>query len=179
MNLYFITSSKGKFTEVSSVIPDIKHLTIDLPEIQEIDPKKIISAKLQEAFKHHSDECIVEDTSLYLDCLNGLPGPLIKWFLKNIGNEGVFKIGEKFENTKATAKTFIGYAKSASDIHFFEGDVSGNVVYPRGDKGFGWNPIFQPEGSTKTFAEMELPEKRKYSMREIAAQKLGKYLFSK
>lgn len=178
MNLYFITGNKGKLTEMQSIIPDLKHLDIDLPELQEIDPKKIITAKLHEAFKHHSGQFIVEDTSLYLDCLNGLPGPLIKWFLKTMGNEGVYKIAEKFGNTKATAKTIIGYAKSVTDIHFFEGDVTGNVVSPRGNNGFGWNPIFQPEGSQKTFAEMELEEKRTYSMREIAAQKLKDFLRS-
>lgn len=176
MQLYFITGSKGKFTEVESVLANIKHLDIDLPEIQEIDPKKIITAKLYEALKHHTGEFIVEDTSLYLDCLNGLPGPLIKWFLKTNGNEGVAKIAEAFKNSKASAKTFIGYAKSPTDIHFFEGEVRGDIVSPRGEKGFGWNPIFQPDGSAKTFAEMELSEKRKYSMREIAVQKLKKFI---
>ncbi len=176
MNLYFITGSKGKFNEVASLIPYIKHLDIDLPEIQDIDPKKIITAKLHEAFNHHSGEFIVEDTSLYLDCLNGLPGPLIKWFLKTIQTEGVAKIAESFGNTKAIAKTFIGYAKSDSDIHFFEGEVSGDVVYPRGDHGFGWDTIFQPDGSSKTFGQMELSEKKKFSMREIAAQKLKNFL---
>ena len=179
MNLYFITGSKKKFNEIQSVLSNIKHLDIDLPEIQEIDPKKIIKAKLHEAFKHHSGQFIVEDTSLYLDCLNGLPGPLIKWFLKTNGNEGVAKIAETFKNSKATAKTFIGYAKSNTDIHFFEGEVEGTIVNPRGKKGFGWNPIFMPKGSAKTFGEMELSEKRKYSMREIAAQKLNNFLVRK
>lgn len=176
MNLYFITGSKGKFTEVASIVNNIKHLDIDLPEIQEIDQKKIITAKLHEAFKHHSGEFIVEDTSLYLDCLNGLPGPLIKWFLKTIKTEGVAKIAESYGNTKAVAKTFIGYAKSNTDIHFFEGEVTGNVVYPRGEYGFGFDPIFQPKGSLKTFGQMKLSEKKQYSMREIAAQKLNNFL---
>ena len=86
MSLYFITGSKGKFAEVQLIIPNLKQLNIDLPEIQELDPKKIIEAKLQSAFEHRSGEFIVEDTSLYLDCLNGLPGPLIKWFIKTIKN---------------------------------------------------------------------------------------------
>jgi non-canonical purine NTP pyrophosphatase (RdgB/HAM1 family) len=177
MNLYFITGNKGKLTEMQAIIPELKHLDIDLPELQEIDPKKIISAKLHEAFKHHSGEFIVEDTSLYLECLNGLPGPLIKWFLKTIGLDGIYKIAESFNNTKAVAKTIIGFAASEKEIHFFEGEISGNIVKPRGSNGFGWNPIFQPNGSEKTFAEMELNEKRKYSMREIAARKLHYFLY--
>lgn len=177
MSLFFITGSKGKFSELQLIIPNLKHLDIDLPEIQELDPKKIIEAKLQMAFKHYSGEFIVEDTSLYLDCLNGLPGPLIKWFIKTIKNEGIAKIAEKFDNAKAVARTFIGYAKSREDIHFFEGAVAGEIVYPRGNNGFGWNPIFQPNGETRTFGQMSLAEKQKFSMRKIAANKLQLFLF--
>ena len=174
--LYLITTSKGKFTEVQQVIPNLQHLNIDLPEIQELNPKKIIEAKLQSACKYHSGEFIVEDTSLYLDCLNGLPGPLIKWFIKTIKNEGLAEIAEKFGNKKAVARTFIGYAKSREDIHFFEGSVEGQIVAPRGEHGFGWNPIFQPDGETRTFGQMSLAEKQKFSMRKIAADKLKKFL---
>jgi inosine triphosphate pyrophosphatase len=175
-SLYFITGSTGKFAELQSIIPFIQQKDIDLPEIQEIDPKKIITAKLDEAFQHHSGEFIVEDTSLYFDCLNGLPGPLIKWFMKTIGNDGLYKITETFGNNNAKAKTFIGYAKSKSEIHFFEGEIRGKIVKPRGEKGFGWDAIFQPEGETKTFAEMDLEEKKKFSMRRIAAEKLQTFL---
>ena len=86
MNLYFITGNKNKFEEVKSILPNTEQLDIDLPEIQDIDAKIIIRAKLLAALKHKDGEFIVEDTSLYLDCLGGLPGPLIKWFMKNMGN---------------------------------------------------------------------------------------------
>ena len=177
--LYLITTSKGKFTEVQQVIPNLQHLNIDLPEIQELNPKKIIEAKLQSACKYHSGEFIVEDTSLYLDCLNGLPGPLIKWFIKTIKNEGLAEIAEKFGNKKAAARTYIGYAKSREDIHFFEGEVKGKIVRSRGKHGFGWNPIFQPDGTNKTFGEMKLEEKQKFSMRRIVADKLKMFLNNK
>ncbi len=73
MEIYFITGNKNKFEEAKSVIPELQQLDIDLPEIQEIDAKTIIKAKLAEAFRYKQSEFIVEDTSLYLDCLNGLP----------------------------------------------------------------------------------------------------------
>lgn len=176
MSLYFITGSSRKFSEIQSIISHIQQKDIDLPEIQELDPKRIITAKLHEAFQHCSGECIVEDTSLYFDCLHGLPGPLIKWFMKTIGNEGLYTLTKALENHKATSKTLIGYAKSKDDMYFFEGEVKGTIVFPRGDKGFGWDAIFLPEGETKTFAEMTSEEKEKYSMRRIAADKLKKYL---
>ena len=177
--LYFITGNKNKFREIKSIIPYIEQLEIDLSEIQESDAKNIIRAKLMEAFKHvtHKNaEFIVEDTSLYFDCLNGLPGPLIKWFLSALGNDGLYNIVTKLGNSNATATTIIGYAKSLTDIHFFEGSLKGNIVAPLVKSGFGWDSIFQPEGYSQSFAQMGQVEKDKISMRKIAATKLKEYL---
>jgi inosine/xanthosine triphosphate pyrophosphatase family protein len=80
MKIQFITGNKNKFAEAQKIISNLEQLDVDLPEIQEIDAKKVIEAKLQEARNLFEGEFVVEDTSLYLDCLNGLPGPLIKWF---------------------------------------------------------------------------------------------------
>ncbi len=176
MALYFITGNKNKFSEVKAIIPNVEQLDIDLPEIQDIDAKKIISAKLLEALNYKQAEFIVEDTSLYLECLNGLPGPLIKWFMKTIGNDGLFNIAEKLGNNKAEAKTIIGYAKNPKEIYYFEGSVKGKIVSPRGKSGFGWDPIFQPEGFSKSFAELTPEEKNKISMRRIALNKLKEFL---
>lgn len=96
MPLQFITGSKDKFAEVKAIVGDVEQLTIDLPEIQEIDSKKIIEAKLHAAREHHAGAYVVEDTSLSFDGMNGLPGPLIKWFLKTIGNDGLYKLAIAF-----------------------------------------------------------------------------------
>jgi inosine triphosphate pyrophosphatase len=172
MSVYFITGSRDKFTELQSILGDLEQLEIDLPEIQEIDAHEIIKVKLANARQHHEGSFIVEDTSLYLDALNGLPGPLIKWFMKTVGNEGLFRIACAFENHKAEAKTIIGYANDAEEPQYFEGSFRGTIVEPRGANGFGWDPIFKPEGSDKTFAEMIPEEKNSFSMRRIAAEKL-------
>jgi len=176
MNLYFITGNKNKFEEVKSILPNTEQLDIDLPEIQDIDAKIIIRAKLLAALKHKDGEFIVEDTSLYLDCLGGLPGPLIKWFMKTMGNEGLHNLVEKLGNRKAEAKTIIGYAKNPDDIHYFEGCLRGEIVLPRGDSGFGWDPIFQPNDSDKSFAELTQEEKNNISMRRVAVNKLKEYM---
>lgn len=120
MTLYFITGNKSKLLEVQSMLEGVEALDIDLPEIQELDAHKIIKAKLEEAQKHHTGEFIVEDTSLYFEVLNGLPGPFIKWFLQTVGNDGLYKIAESFGNFKAEAKTIIGYSDSGGGINFFE-----------------------------------------------------------
>lgn len=174
--LYFITGSTNKFSEVKSILSNVEQLDIDLPEIQEIDAKKIIENKLHEAKKYHDGEFIVEDTSLYLDCLNGLPGPLIKWFLKTIGNQGLFQITQKLENSSAQAKTIIGYSNSEGEINFFEGILTGKIVSPVGENGFGWDNIFMPNDHEKTFAQMTIEEKNEISMRRNAVNKLKEFL---
>ncbi len=176
MALFFITGNKNKFEEVKAILDDVEQLDIDLPEVQDIDAKNVIRAKLLEALKHKDGEFIVEDTSLHLDCLKGLPGPLIKWFLKTIGNEGLTNLAEKLGDSKAEAKTIIGYAKNRNEIEFFEGTIPGKVVAQTGASGFGWDPIFQPNDFDKTFAEMSAEEKKGVSMRKIAVEKLKKFL---
>jgi len=174
--IYFITGNENKFKEVQAMLPEVKQLKLDLEEIQEIDAHKIIKAKMNQAFKHKKANFIIEDTSLYLNCLNGLPGPLIKWFLETIGINGVYNLTQKLGENKAQAKTIIGYAKSKKEILFFEGIIEGEIVKPSGPTNFGWNPIFKPKGYNKTFQEMTKEEKNKISMRKLAVEKLKIYL---
>lgn len=174
--IYFITGNKNKFEEIKAILPRIEQMEIDLPEIQEIDAHEIIRKKLESAREHAKGEFIVEDTSLYLDCLNGLPGPLIKWFLKTIGVVDLAVLAEKSGNTRSEAKTIIGYMNHSGEIKFFEGVVRGQIVSPRVEKRFEWDQIFVPDGHAKTFAEMGLEEKNKISMRRIAANKLKIFL---
>lgn len=176
-SIFFITSNRGKFEEVQALMPFVEQLDIDLPELQEIDARNIIKFKLLEALNYKKgSELIVEDTSLYMECLGGLPGPLAKWFLKTIGNNGLADIAEKFGNRRARAKTIVGYARSPEEVHFFEGMIQGTIVAPRGEFGFGWDSIFQPDGYSKTFAEMTREEKNAVSMRRIALNGLQKFM---
>jgi len=170
--LYFVTGSRDKFAEAKAILPDIEQFEADLPEIQSIDAEEIARAKLEEAAKGREGAFFVEDTSLYLEALGGLPGPLIKWFMKTIGNEGLVTIAAAFDNTKATAKTIIGYRGEDGDVRFYEGSLEGSIVSPRGEHGFGWDAIFMPHGIAMTFAEMSNENKNENSMRQIALKKL-------
>lgn len=175
MSLHFITGNQGKLKEVQSILGDVVALDIDLVEIQSLDAHEIIRAKLEEARIHHKGKLIVEDTSLYFQGLNGLPGPLIKWFMKSIGNDGLMKIVQNLDNNRAEAKTVIGYSNANGEVSFFEGSVFGTIVTPRGT-GFGWDPIFMPDGQTKTFGEMTAEGKNSLSMRRLAVEKLREFL---
>src|SRR3989344_1886782 len=167
-NFYFITGNENKFKEVQAMLPKVEQLNIDLIEIQSKDAKEILKHKLQEAQKDHTGEFIVEDTSLYLEGMNGLPGPLIKWFEKTIALQGIADLTKVFGD-KAKAVVLIGYANNTK-IEFFEGVIEGTIVSPRGENGFGWDKIFIPKGYDKTFAEMTKEEKNKISMRKLAVE---------
>lgn len=176
MTILFVTGNSDKLREVRSLLPFVQGIELDLPEIQEISAQKIITAKLIEAQKSHTGAFLVEDTSLYIDAMNGLPGPLVKWFERSVGVEGIYQLTEGFKSTKATARTIIGYADEDTTFHFFEGAISGSLVPPRGANGFGWDSIFLPDGSAKTFAEMTSREKSRCSMRRLAIERLRQHL---
>lgn len=173
--LQFITSSAKKYEEIREIIPYIKQMKLELPEIQSIDARAIIEAKLNEARKHTEKKIIVEDTSLHFDCIKGLPGPLIKWFLETLKEKGLAEMVLKLGNTAATARTVIGYS-NAGEIRYFEGSAQGQIVYPRASEGFGWDLIFIPDGCGKTCAEMTREEKNAISWRGKAARELKNYL---
>jgi non-canonical purine NTP pyrophosphatase (RdgB/HAM1 family) len=179
MSIFFITSNKGKFDEAKKIVPELEMLDLDLPEEQEVDQQKIIESKPEAASKKHFGALVVEDTGFYLDCLPGLPGPLIKWFLKTIGRKGLYEICKRFENYRATGITIVGLQDQKGDKYFFKGEVSGNVVLERGEDGFGWDPVFIPEGEEQTFAEMSREEKNEISMRRKAFEELRKFLDTK
>lgn len=177
--LYFITGNKNKYKEFQDIlwVGNIEQLEIDLDEIQEIDPHKIIKHKLQEALKHHPWPLLIEDTSVYMQCLWwSLPWPFIKRFLHEIKNEGLYELAKKFDNFKATASVLIGYAKSADEIEFFEGSVEGTIVEPTHTTDFWRDPIFQPQGYNRPYAAMTREEKNEISMRRIALNKLKTFL---
>ena len=178
MTRYFITGNINKFEEAKLLVPGIVQLDIDLREIQEIDSRKIIKAKILEASLHHKGEFIVEDTSLSLDCLNKLPGPFIKWFEKMIGIKGIADLAEKMGNTNAEAKATIGFLDDKNKMHFFEGSVLGDIVQPK-VSGFGWDPIFQPKGYNKTFGQMSKEEKNHISHRRQAFDNFIDFIKSK
>jgi len=163
------------------MLPEVEQMAMDLEEIQELDPHKIIAAKLFEARAtlHHGSALMVEDTSLYIDGMNGLPGPFIKWFMHAVGNEGVYTMAKAMGNGSAVARTIIGYSDEQGKMHFFEGETQGTIVSPRGESNFGrsgWDPIFLPEGRDKTYGEIDAEIKNKISQRSKALQKLKEHL---
>jgi inosine triphosphate pyrophosphatase len=150
---------------------------MDLDELQSLEPAIVIEHKLAQAAKLHPGRSLmVEDTSLILACLRGLPGTYIKAFEQTLGAAGIAALAMKYENRTAVARTTIGFLDEHGKQFYFVGELTGEIVAPRGSKEFGWNPIFVPSGHQQTFGEMTLAAKNKLSMRAIAARKLAAHL---
>ena len=174
--LSFATSNLGKFKEAEHVLPGLRLLSIELPELQELDTQKITAAKLDHVLSQGLSEVIVEDVALHFEGLNGLPGPLVKWFLKSLKAQGLYDLAQRSGNVRVEVVAVVGYLDSNGKKFFFEGRVPGSLVPPRGGDGFGWDPIFLPDGSDKSFAEMSEKEKSCISHRGRALEALRAHL---
>jgi len=118
---------------------------------------------------------IVEDTCLCFNALNGLPGPYVKWFLKELGRDGLNKMLAAYEDKSAQAVcTFAYCAGPGKEALLFEGRTDGKIVPSRGPTHFGWDAVFEYEG--QTYAEMDKSEKNKISHRSKALAKLKGWL---
>ena len=181
--LRFITGNPNKLREARQILSgfDVQSKDVELYEIQEVNEQLIVEEKIRQALKLLDEEVFVEDTSLCYDALNGLPGPLVKWFIKNAGCRGLVDMLAAYENKTVYAKCYIGYGVPARDgkkekILVFEGSVKGRIVEPAGKSKFGFDPIFLPDGYEKTFAQMTGEEKNSISHRRLALEKFKEYL---
>ncbi len=176
----FVTGNKAKAREVSRILNiPLEISEIELDEIQEIDLEKIALHKLNQAFELVKGPVIIDDVSVEIEAWNNFPGPLIKWLLK-AGNNGnastLLKMLKGEKNRKAKARLAVGF-HDGKTARLFIGEVKGEIAPEiRGENGFGWDPVFIPQGHTETFAEMPEKEKDTISHRGRALQKLSDFL---
>ena len=184
----FVSGNKNKYRELKDLLTEhlkdieVRQLDIDLPELQGV-PEEIVQGKLKlalEKAKNLEGPILVEDTSLCFNAYGGLPGPYIKYFLKAIKQEGLYKMACAFEDHSAYAQSIFGLQKNEkSEPQLFIGRTEGEIVSPRGQKNFGlsgWDPCFKPNCDNKTYAEMEEDEKNKISHRGKSTKALIEYL---
>jgi len=177
-NVTVITSAPHKIREINEIL-GTKHkvTTRDIPEIQSLNLDKVIKAKVKNAYTIFKKPVLVEDISFELTGLNGLPGTFVKFFIQTLGAEGVAKlIKGKNNEAKAIAAVAIYDGKN---LKIFKSEIRGKVISKiRGENGFGFDGLFIPNGSTKTFAQMAIADKNKVSHRGKALNKVKKYLTS-
>ena len=121
---------------------------------------------------------VVEDTALELSALGGFPGPLVKWMLGAVGPEGLARCALALGDPRATVRCQVLYCDGETVV-IGEGVDRGELVLPpRGDAGFGWDPVFVPEGSARTWGEAGQEAKDRHGHRGKAwrdlIQKLGR-----
>jgi adenylosuccinate synthase len=177
-HLYFATTSDNKFTEIKKIINPIKieKREINIDEIQSINITDVIEKKANSLITqlNFGESAIVEDTSFNVN--KGMPGALVKFHIDNYTIDNFYKMF-KSENNKDEAEiiTIIAFCQYDKEPIYFEGSVKGTLVAPRGNNGFGFDPVFQPDGYNETFGEMTKVEKNKLSSRFIAIQKFMEF----
>jgi len=176
-SITFITGNRSKAEQLSQHLDfPILHKKLDLTEVQSLDPYEVIKHKAQEAYGILNQPVLVEDTSLIFHALGKLPGTLIKWFLTELHTDGLCKLIDGYDDRGAIASVKFGLY-DGEKFSVFEGQINGAIANsPLGQQGFGWDPIFIPEGYAKTWGQMSLEEQKETSMRRIALKKLENYL---
>ncbi|TRY52140.1 Inosine triphosphate pyrophosphatase-like [Cryptosporidium tyzzeri] len=174
--VYLVSGNKKKAEEFLKILDgklDIELVDIDLPEFQG-SPEEIALHKCKSAYEKIKKPVFVEDTSLCFNAYNGLPGPYVKWFLKSVGAQGLYNMLEAYQDKSAYAMTLIGYYDETkmSDPIIFKGKIDGEIVKPRGEKGFSWDPIFKPNGYSLAFSEMDMDVKNQISHRYLCLLKV-------
>jgi XTP/dITP diphosphohydrolase len=187
-NIIFATNNQNKVEEVRAVLGKLFNIItlkeagidIDIPEPHDTLEANA-SEKSKTIFKITKQNCFSEDTGLEVKALNGEPGVKsaryageARSFDDNI--DKLLSNLKPFENRSARFRTVISLILDDKE-YFFEGICNGRIINERkGNNGFGYDPVFIPTGSNKTFAEMDMDGKNKFSHRKKAMEKLIAFL---
>src|SRR5574344_1195655 len=193
--MVFATNNKNKLAEIRSILgsrvevlslKDI-HCNVDIPETADtLEGNALIKAKY--IYNHYKMSCFADDTGLEVEALNGAPGVFSARYADGDGHDSeanmtklLKELGEN-NNRRAQFRTVIALIECDDNgdnpvIHQFEGIVKGTMIRERrGGEGFGYDPIFMPEGYDETFAELGNDIKNKISHRARAVNQLAEYL---
>lgn len=179
--LKFVTSNEGKWLEVSRLLSSMgiecEWVRARLTEVQSDDLTEIARTSAIEAYGKFGGRVAVEDAGLFVEALRGFPGPYSSYVHRTIGIEGLLKLMSGVEDRRAHFLSAVGFADSDGNVVVFTGRVDGRIAdAPRGSSGFGFDPVFVPEGETRTFAEMTVDEKNLFSHRAKAFRSLTEHL---
>lgn len=160
----FISGNANKVKYLSRVLGvKLDHIKIDLDEIQSTDLRKIVEDKAHRAYDIIRKPVMVDDNGLFINALEGLPGPFIKYFIESAGVDKICRMLDGFDDRTAYSMAGIGVF-DGSQFTYFEGKVDGMIAgHPRGDNGYGWDKIFISNMySGRTNAELSNDEYDEY-----------------
>ena len=179
--IFFVTNNIHKFNEARRVLAQydiaVAMLRLKPSEIQDDDIENIAKASALEASNRTRLPVIVEDAGLFIDALKGFPGPYSNYAYRTIGKEGILKLLEDCDNRKARFKSVVVFCSPDLGAKCFRGIVEGRISKEvRGESGFGFDPIFEPEGlSGRTFGELSIEEKNEISHRSRALRSFAEW----
>ncbi|MEY7851287.1 XTP/dITP diphosphatase [Natrarchaeobius sp. A-rgal3] len=167
MLIRFVTGNEGKAREAQEYLEGITAVTqveYDYTEIQSDSLEEIAARGAREAYESLGDTepVLVGDAGLFVEALEGFPGPYSAYVEETVGVERLWRLVSDEENRRAQFRTVLAFA-DAERTETFEGSVAGTIVAPRGEGGFGYDPIFEYNG--QTLAEMSTEEKNAISHR--------------
>ncbi|MFL3002065.1 MAG: RdgB/HAM1 family non-canonical purine NTP pyrophosphatase [Cytophagales bacterium] len=186
-NICFVTGNKNKLREVQKLLLSYNLLSLedldfsdDIPETEDtIEGNAFLKA--DHIHKKFGVSCFSDDTGLFIESLDGQPGVMSARFAgSNCNSEDnislVLEMLSGIENRKAFFRTVICLIVNGK-VNYFHGEVKGQISKEKaGDKGFGYDPIFIPDGFDKTFSEFTLDKKNELSHRALAVNKLVNFL---
>jgi XTP/dITP diphosphohydrolase len=176
---FFATGNDHKIKEAEAALSQfgigVKKLEgIPKIEIQHVDLQEIADTALVLILPKTKERVFVEDSGLFVHQLNGFPGPYSSYVFETLGTEGLLKLMQDAKSRKAEFRSTVSFGMNGKHLATFSSVTEGTVqLQPRGMGGFGFDPIFVPMWTNKTFAEMELKEKTVYSHRAKAISKLA------
>jgi XTP/dITP diphosphohydrolase len=182
--VFFATNNINKFKEAKKIFNyldiAVGMLRMKGAEIQSENLKEIAETSAIDTFDLCHLPIMVEDAGLFVEALNGFPGPYSAYAHKTISNKGILKLMESLTNRRAQFQSTVAYIdEKLYSPEFFEGESSGKItlgeLIEEGKTGFGFDPIFQPDGSDKSFAQMTIEEKNSYSHRAKAIKKFAEW----
>jgi XTP/dITP diphosphohydrolase len=172
LEILFATSNKDKFAEASKTLSGlglpVKHFPFDHREIRSDSLEEIARNSVDAAYKRCRSAVFVEDSGLFIDALNGFPGTFSGWVEKKIGTAGILRLMAGMEDRTAHFEAVIAY-RDGYGVSVFHGACHGRIAEgARGEDGFGYDPIFMPEGEDQTFAEsIELKNKLSHRYKSL------------
>jgi len=179
MQINLITSNLGKVKEFKIILGDsikINHIEMEYKELRSDNPEEIAKEAAKRLSMQLQKPVVVEDSGLFIKALNDFPGTCSSYIHKRIGLKGIIKLMENVEDRTCYYKSAVSYCEPGKEPISFLGEEKGTVAKEiKGNYGFGHDPIFIPEGSDKTYGEMQNCENLK-RFRKIAVEKLKEYL---
>jgi len=145
---------------------ELERIKTTYPEIQAETLEETIVPGLEWLMERYHKPLMIDDSGLFIDAIKGFPGVYSSYVFKTVGCDGILRLMQDVKDRGARFECCIGFLKPGSKPNVSKGVAKGTISTKKaGSGGFGYDPIFVPEGYSKTYAQFEIAEKNKMSHR--------------